>query len=471
MILKKFCCLAFVLIQFTVNAQELRITKGVVVDSIPVNDTIQESFSLYLPQTFENDRAWPVIVVFEPGGEGRKAAQMFMSIAEEQGYIIAASNQNLEKDSLTENISKGTRLLNSLYSLLPISQDMIYTAGLAEGAQVASALPVIFKIRGVLAIGDIWINADFINNNNKFMFSAVVGDKDSKVYDVKNVIDFLKKSGFETELNYFDGGKEEWPGVRVLSNAVTGFTIEAISKGIREEDETFVRELYENEVEYTEVLRRKREYFQSFEKLQAMKDKYSPFDFKGDLRERIRELRRNKAFRQQRRQYRRAATQETEMLGDYTYFMESDIASANFDNLGWWEYQLQELERLKEGDNPAEAKMAYRLEGFLDDFSEKKYTDIQLAEETIGIDIKIFTSVLRTVFDKNDPEAYLNIVELAGKDGDYYTALLYLEDLLKTGFDDMDALYGIEGILDFTLSRQYNDLIKKYLGESRYYNY
>jgi hypothetical protein len=58
-------------------AQELTLRKGTVMDSIPVNDSIAEYFSLYLPNDFSTDRNWPVIFVFDPEGRARAATQLF----------------------------------------------------------------------------------------------------------------------------------------------------------------------------------------------------------------------------------------------------------------------------------------------------------------------------------------------------------------------------------------------------------
>jgi len=74
----------------------------------------------------------------------------------------------------------------------------------------------------------------------------------------------------------------------------------------------------------------------------------------------------------------------------------------------------------------------------------------------------------KTIVDKNDPDAYLSIVKLAGHDGDAETAMLYLEDLLKTGYKDFNKLYEIEGILDLQMSTEFNLLIEEYGGEAKY---
>ncbi|UJH92593.1 hypothetical protein LZ575_09005 [Antarcticibacterium sp. 1MA-6-2] len=111
--------------------------------------------------------------------------------------------------------------------------------------------------------------------------------------------------------------------------------------------------------------------------------------------------------------------------------------------------------------------MAFRLQGLLQDLASNSFNDLK--EANAAIDPLIFTAILQTIFDKQNPQGYMNIISLSARDGDYYTALLYLEDLLKTGYDDLEALYNIPGTLDLKLSPEYNKIIQEYLDESKYY--
>ncbi|HSJ11328.1 MAG TPA: hypothetical protein VK916_01510, partial [Gillisia sp.] len=173
-------------------------------------------------------------------------------------------------------------------------------------------------------------------------------------------------------------------------------------------------------------------------------------------------------YKNQYRDYTNAAAKEADLLERYYYFFNEDVSSANFENLGWWSQQIKELQDLQVGNNIAEAEMAHRLEGQLRDLAKNAFLDLQ--DANAAIDPMVFTAILQTIFDKQDPEGYRNIISLSAQDGDYYTALLYLEDLLKTGYDDMESLYEIPGTLDIKLSPEYNSLVKQYLGSSKYYN-
>jgi hypothetical protein len=240
-----------------------------------------------------------------------------------------------------------------------------------------------------------------------------------------------------------------------------------MDKGFRPKDPAMIERLYAAELETAERLRRTRQDYKAHELLNKMVDKYARYGKKQELEQRAKDISRTKIFRDQRRQYNRAAGKENEYREQYLYFFNEDVFRANFENLGWWNQQIKDLEELQQGQNPAEAEMAHRVQGLLRALAHNSFKDLQ--EKNTSNDRLVFTAILQTIFDKENPEGYLNIISISAGDGDYYTALLYLEDLLKTGYDDLEALYNIPRTLDLKLSPEYNKIIQEYLGESKYY--
>lgn len=445
----------------------MKLTKGVVIDSVPVNDSIAETYSLYLPTDFTTDRKWPVIFIFDPEGRGRTVTQLFRQPAEEQGYILAASN-HIEKDStLLFNAKVATRLVNGVLNFFPVDVNQVYSAGLADGARVASVMPAIYKnMTGVMAIGDTWVNTDFIQKGANFSFVGLAGHNDYRKFLVGETAAYLSKAGMPATTYFFDGGRE-WPGLEVINNAIGTFTLQAISKGQRTADLSLVEEIYQKELQYAEQLRRSMQFYKAYQLLEKMSIKYAMYGKEDELEQKMKDIRRTRLFRTQRRQYNRAALTEQEYRDQYLYFFNEDVYSSNFENLGWWNGQIKELEELQKSDEQAEAEMAHRLQGLLQDLATNSFRDLK--EANAAIDPLIFTAILQTIFDKENPQGYMNIISLSARDGDYYTALLYLEDLLKTGYDDLESLYNIPGTLDLKLSPEYNKIIQEYLGESKYY--
>lgn len=463
--------LILVLVLFSLQAgfsQELTLRKGVVIDTLSINDSVAETYSIYLPTSFTPDRTWPVIFVFDTNGRGSRATQLFRQAAEEQGYIIAASNSINEKETLLNNVKIATRLMNTVFNYFPIDNNMVYTSGFAEGARVASVMPTVFPVvKGVMAIGDAWVNVDYINSQAKFYFLGMAGYRDHKFNAVEETAQFLNRAKLQSEFYPYDGGGE-WPPAEVLNNAIGTLTLEAMAKGHRPKDLAIVDSLFQAELETAEGLRRGMQFYKANELLEIMDRKYALYGKSSMLKEKMKELRKERLYKNQYRDFTNAAAKEADLLERYYYFFNEDVSSANFENLGWWSQQMKELQDLQAGNNIAEAEMAHRLEGQLRDLAKNAFLDLQ--EANAAIDPMVFTAILQTIFDKQDPEGYRNIISLSAQDGDYYTALLYLEDLLKTGYDDMESLYEIPGTLDIKMSPEYNSLVKQYLGSSKYYN-
>ncbi len=462
--------ISFFLLLFTLNgaAQKLTLKKGIVVDSLKVNDSISETFSLFLPKSYSNDTIWPVVFVFEPQGRGKAAAQLFSHGAEEQGYIIIASNNIVAKDSLLKNLEVANRMMITAFNFFPLDQNRIYTAGYAEGAEVASAIPaVVSNVQGVMAAGGSWLNPDLLKKENRFSFIGISGYNDFRIYNLEQAVEFFRRNNYSASLYTFNGF-HEWPGSQLISRALGSFTLQAMEMGLKPENSELVETLYQVELEEAERLRRTMQFYKSYEMLEFMEDKYAPYNKKDELKNLQKDLRRNSLYRQQKREYNNALVLENLKKEEYSYYFEEDVALANFENIPWWSQQLVELKKYQDGKNMAEAEMAYRLQGFLASFANNYYAS--LSQSGASIDPLIFTAVLQTIFDKQNPEGYKNIISLSARDGDYEMAMLYLEDLLKTGYKDIEALYNIPGTLDLKLSPEYNSLIKKYLGESKFYD-
>jgi len=449
-------------------AQELTLRKGVVNDSLVVNDSISETFGIYLPTTYDPASATPVIFIFDPQSRGSRVLQLFRQAAEDQGYILAASNNMKEDESLLYNTRIAGRLIERVLNYFPEKNNRIYTAGLGQGARVATVLPIVYpSISGVIAIGDLWVNTDYIEKKNNFQFIGLAGNRGANFDILYETVEFLNKAGLKAEIYQYEGSND-WPGSDILTNAIGSFTLGEMLRGQRPKDQGLIESLYANDQKMVQRLLQEMKYYKAYEYLEVMENKYSRFGKTQEIKQQLKELGRERLFRTQNRQYSEVAYTEAENRDKFIYFFTEDVRAANFENLGWWNQQIKELKELQESKNPAESEMAFRLEAVLKNHAHRTFQEIR--EDNAAIDPLIFTAILETIFDKENPDGYFNIISLSSQDGDYYTALLYLEDLLKTGYDDMESLYTIPGTLDLKLSPEFNELIKKYLGESKFYN-
>ncbi len=358
--------------------------------------------------------------------------------------------------------------MERVFNFFPEGKKSVYTAGLGTGARVATVLPIVYpSIAGVVAVGDMWINSDYIDKKANFYFIGVGGYYGPHYNLLEETVLFLDKAGVKAEFHQYEGANE-WPNSDIISNVIAGFTLDEMIKGQKTRDPVLIENLYNADLEIAEKMLRTGKFYKANNHLELMENKFSRFGKSSEIKQRLKELGRDRGYRTQNRQYTTVQEVETENLDRFGYFFSEDVRDANFENLGWWNQQIKELKEMQESINLAEAEMAYRLEGTLKNMANTTFKNLH--EKNAAIDSLIFTAILQTIFDKENPTGYFNIISLSGQDGDYYTALLYLEDLLKTGYDDMESLYNIPGTIDLKLGPEYNNLIKEYLGESKYYN-
>ncbi len=209
-------------------------------------------------------------------------------------------------------------------------------------------------------------------------------------------------------------------------------------------------------------MRRQLKLYKSYEFLDLLDKKYEDDEKQEVIKDFQKQIKRNKIFKEQHRKYNAASTKESYKKTQYSYYLSEDLAYINFENLGYWNQQIKDLKESQNSGNLAEKELAFRLQGFLQNMAFQSFDELKNSKAKI--DLLIYTAVLKTIFDKENPDGYFDIISLAANDGDYSTAMLYLEDLLKTGYKNMDALYNIPGTLDLKLSPEYNEIIRKYLG-------
>ena len=67
---------------------------GQIVDTVTCAADPTQSYALFLPRAYTADRAFPVILAFDPGGRGRTPVERYQAAADQYGFIVAGSNNS-----------------------------------------------------------------------------------------------------------------------------------------------------------------------------------------------------------------------------------------------------------------------------------------------------------------------------------------------------------------------------------------
>jgi poly(3-hydroxybutyrate) depolymerase len=125
---------------------------GEIVDPVACANDPAQSYALFLPHAYTQDRTWPVILAFDPGARGRTAVERYQAAADQYGLIVAASNNS--RNNSPEIGRAVDAMTNDVMSRFRVDPRRVYVAGMSGGARVAFS--VAFgsppgRVAGVLA--------------------------------------------------------------------------------------------------------------------------------------------------------------------------------------------------------------------------------------------------------------------------------------------------------------------------------
>jgi len=73
---------------------EEELPRGQIVDKLECAADSQQSYALYLPSGYARTHPWPILYLFDPSANGKRAVETFKKAAETYGFILAGSNNS-----------------------------------------------------------------------------------------------------------------------------------------------------------------------------------------------------------------------------------------------------------------------------------------------------------------------------------------------------------------------------------------
>ncbi|MGX1929579.1 alpha/beta hydrolase [Flagellimonas sp. 2504JD4-2] len=450
----------------TVVSQQMVLKKGTILQALPVNDSIPDTFSLYLPTNFTTEKQWPLLLIFDMKGKEKQTMSMFLQAAEDEGYVLAAPRLS-DSISLSNNMVKTGRTLEKVLDILPIGKSRIYSAGAGSGARFANLVPLFLKeVKGALSIGASIANIELLSPKRPFHFIGLVNKNDYNYSSMRVMKRVLDRFRFPNQLLLYRQAKD-WPKTEYLSKALQYFTLTAMRKRAVPADSTYVQKVYKADLEKINELKDLKKFLLAEQHLTEMMSIYGVFKNLDSLRLVQKELRKDKIFKGMKRGENAARLKESLLKEDYQYYIEEDVITHNFNNLGWWNYQMTELDKFVKGTNPYEKEMGNRLRGYVNALAEDNI-DMVESEALIDEDALAFLYELKTILEPENFDFYLKIISLSAKNEDFGTALFYLEEAFKKGFKDTEKLYALEHTALLRIDPKFNEVVSKYLKDARY---
>ena len=452
---------------FSTSAQELALKKGVVMDSLPVNDSIARQIILYLPADFDTGKEWPILFLCDVEGEAGKKMRYLKAAADKNGYIIATTSALKDSLSLTGKLLTISRSFDELKSLLPLDLDRIYTLGYDAGGQLATIVPSMLRgVNGVLSVASSLPNLDLINPKEPFDFVGIMGRGDFQYLYLLESETLLDQRKVPNYMLYHPEG-HKWPDLAYLDLGMQVLTLMGMKREAIPRDEGLIQTGYADYQKLILELEQMGQWGLVYHYSEQGESIFKDLTDVDWFREKKKNVRKSKEFKDEKREWEAVRLKELVLIGDYIFYLEEDVLSFNLNNLGWWNYQMGPIMKYKNSAKREEQLLGERLDGYLNTLVDE-YLELSGQEPNPDYDGLILLNMLKTITAPEEYEHYLEVISLTAKYGDFGTSNYYLEALLKKGYTDADKLYTLPHTGLLKISPEYNALIAQYLGEARY---
>jgi dienelactone hydrolase len=226
--------------------------RGVLVEHVSCPNDPTQTYTLYLPSTYQSNRKSPLLLVFDPGARAARAAEVFREAAERFGWIVAAS-ENSRNGPWEPTLRAVNAMWPALLGGYAVDEHRVYTAGHSGGATVAWLVAQqTGQIAGVIGSGQ--PNPEsLVAKGKRFAWFGSAGHSDFNFLQVKNIDSQVAEAGSPHRVEFFDGG-HQWPPTELAFRALGWMEVLAMKDGRRGRDLDLARTILADDISRARTL-------------------------------------------------------------------------------------------------------------------------------------------------------------------------------------------------------------------------
>jgi predicted esterase len=402
------------------------------------------------------NQLYPVLIVFDPHGDGMFPLKLYQNLAEKYGFIMLGSNDSKNGLPAEEVNSIADALIHEARTVYPVDTNRIYLLGFSGGARVA-AMAALYQVqvKGIIGCG-----AGFGNTEQpikyKFDYFGIAGTADFNMHEMLQLDDALTRAGFRHFITTFPG-IHAWPPVAVMEDGFIWITLNAMKDGMVKKDDSFIsgvntwfEKRFETLVKNNELIGAANICREAVSFLEGLK----PVDyFNGELTR----LEKQPAYLAQ------LALRESVMKSEEEEKQEL-MQALQAKDLAWWTKRISNFksrvsknELINSKINPEDTLKNRRLLSFLSLYCYMN-ANAALARQDENAAIKII-AIYELVDPVNPEPNYMRAVLLARR-SDNEAALTQLSMSVSKGFTDKARLNAQPEFRQLNSSTSWDDLMK-----------
>jgi len=186
-----------------------------VIPSVFLKNDPAQNFALYLPKSYSDAVKLPVIVFFDPHGDGTVPLNLYHELAEKYNYILVASNDSKNGLSFDETNMIAANLVKECKTRFSVDEKKIAFCGFSGGAKVALMSGATNEdVSAIIYCGA----AAQVKANHLVSLLGFAGKKDMNYTDLVSFEWSMEKAPMKHYLIEWNG-KHEFPTADVFNDA------------------------------------------------------------------------------------------------------------------------------------------------------------------------------------------------------------------------------------------------------------
>jgi predicted esterase len=389
------------------------------------------TFALYLPTSYSDKVKIPLILFFDPQGDGVLPLNKYRKLADQYGYALMASNDSRNGNNAQQTAHILEELVQSSLTILNTDSSRIYAAGFSGGARVAAMLGLSPSGIQGLAISGAGFPSEQWSSIPPSVIVAMAGNSDMNLSEFMTLQPREEFKGRYQFIRY--NGKHEWPPVEIFENAFMAFESFAMRDKLKAADQKvfqYIDSRFRQQAAQLNVGGRLIESKLLYEAW--IKDLEGQFEIADVI----------KAYNGivSRPQYQMNTKNETIILEEEIKLRAFYAESIGTKDTVWWYDNMQKLQtEIKVSKDRQRSEMLQRVQGYV---SLGLYSALSRVMRTNMQDTKSsgYLSTLYRITDPENAEAWYLSAIIASVEGKSGQAIMYLQKSVDAGFSDLKRL-------------------------------
>jgi predicted esterase len=290
-----------------------KLTKGQLNEKIACLRDPTQTYSVYVPLSYDPNRRHPALLVFDPRGRGTLAAEIFRPAAERLGWIVISSNDTRSDGPMDPNTKALAALWPEVNERYATDPKRIYAAGFSGGGILALSLGLrTGGLAGVINCGG-RLPESLSLEKARFAHYGAAGRFDFNHLEMAGIDVLYERIGPPHRLDVFEGS-HEWLPQELATRALSWLEVVAMKDASRARDEQVVRTLVADDLAAGARLEESARWVDAarlYESMLRTLDGLYPLE---EIRARLAQLAAGGRFEAARREQRRADELERQAL-------------------------------------------------------------------------------------------------------------------------------------------------------------